>query len=232
MHKRLRSFGPVLMALLLSSAPATGQSVVVDEGSFIVSLDGEEAGSETFTIRRAGFGSDATIIAHGVIEIDLDDGRRELRPMLQALPPEGVTTGYQLKISGVESTQLNMTLAGRRYVSVLRSERGEEEREFLARETTRVVDAWVAHHYYFLRNLGEGERTWIIEPRARRQVELTVTAITDDAVTIAGNRIPARRMTLEGSGDTRHLWFDGQGRVLRLEIPGLGYVAQREDLAG
>jgi len=213
-------------------APASAQSVVVDEGTFSIRVQDRDAGSETFTIRRAGLGSDATMIAHGVVQIDLDDGRRELRPMLQALPPSGVATGYQLKISGAESTQLNMTLAGRRYVSILRSERGEEEREFLARDETRVLDSWVAHHYYFLRTAREGDQAWVIEPRTRRQYRLTVTGVVDEAVTVAGTRVPARRVALEVSGEVRRAWYDDQGRLLRLEIPELGYVAQRQDLAG
>lgn len=227
----IRISGLLLLALLLPGS-TTAQSVVVDQGTFSISLGGRRAGSETFTIRRAGLGSDATIIAHAVIQIDLEDGERELRPMLQTLPTEGAAVGYQLKISGTETTQLNMSLAGRRYVSVLRSERGEEEREFLARDQTRIVDAWVAHHYYFLRNLSQGERTWVIEPRTRKQFELTATASVDDPITVAGRRVPARRVTLEAGDDVRQVWFDDQGRVLRLEIPSLGYVAQREDLAG
>lgn len=222
----------LILSLALLPAPGPAQSVVVDQGTFTVTVGGRDAGSETFTIRRAGLGNEATIIAHGVVQVNLEDGSRELRPMLQALPPAGVATGYQLKISGVETTQLNMTLAGRRYVSILRSERGEEEREFLAREDTRVLETWVAHHYYFLRGMREGEGTWIIEPRPRRQLRLEVTGVADDAVTVAGSRVPARRVTFQGDQGTRQVWFDDQGRVLRLEIPHLGYVAQREDLAG
>jgi hypothetical protein len=217
---------------LLAAAPAHAQSVVVDDGTFSLTLQGRPAGTESFTIRRAGLGDDATIIAHGVVQLDLAEGRRELRPMLQAIPPEGVATGYQLKISGLESTQVNMTLAGRRYVSVLRSERGEEEREFLAREGTRVLEPWVAHHYWFLRDVREGERVWIIEPRDRRQRELRVTGVLDDAVTVAGSRVPARRVTLEVDGEARRAWFDAQGHVLRLEIPERDYAAQRQDLPG
>jgi hypothetical protein len=204
----------------------------VDQGTFALTIGGREAGSEEFTIRRAGLGDDATIIAHAVVDLSLDDGRRELRPMLQAVPPEGVATGYQLKISGTETTQLNMTLAGRRYVSILHSERGEEEREFLARPETRVVEAWVAHQYYFLRGLHDGETAWIIEPRTRKQLRLSVTGEDQEEVTVAGSRVQARKLTLSGDDEVRRVWFDDQGRVLRVEIPSLGYEAQRQDLAG
>lgn len=224
--------GLSLLAAALLASPAAAQSVVVDEGSFVVTVQDREAGTETFAVRRSGLGDEATFIAHGVVLLDLEEGRRELRPMLQTVPPAGVATGYQLKMAGTEVAELNMTLAGRRYVSLLRSERGEEEREFLARDDTRVLDRWVAHQYYFVRDLREGESTWVIEPGSRRQYELRATASVDETTTVAGSAVEARRVTLRGGDMERHVWFDDQGRVLRVEVPALGYRAQREDLPG
>jgi hypothetical protein len=40
----------------------------------------------------------------------------------------------------------------------------------------------------------------------------------------------ARRFHLAGGEHPRDVWFDDQGRVLRLEVPSLGYVAERESL--
>ncbi len=236
MDIRTHAPGSALLGLSLLAAAlapaAAAQSVVVDEGSFAITLQGREVGTETFAVRRSGLGDEATFIAHGVVELDLDEGRRELRPMLQTVPPVGVATGYQLKVAGTETAELNMTLAGRRYVSLLRSERGEEEREFLARDDTRVLDRWVAHQYYFVRDLREGESTWIIEPGSRRQYELRATASVEETVTVAGSSIPARRLTLQGGDAERVVWFDDQGRVLRVEIPARSYRAVRDDLPG
>ncbi|MEQ9399811.1 MAG: hypothetical protein RJQ04_11685 [Longimicrobiales bacterium] len=221
-------------AALLLALPTTGhaQSVVLDEGTFRIWVDGREVGTEEFTIRRAGMGSDATIIAHAVVALDAADGARELRPVLEAVPADGTAAGYQLKISGSEATELSVNLAGGRYVSMLRSNVGEEEREFLARPETRIVETWVAHQYYFLRNVREGTRAPIIEPRSRRQVMILVGPWVDETLTLGASEVPARRVEFRAGDEVRIVWFDQQGRVLRVEVPSLGYRAQRDDLVG
>lgn len=219
-------------ALVLVPVAVSAQSVVIDEGTFRILLDGRDAGTEEFTIRRAGLGPDATIFAHAVVKVDVGDGGRELRPVLEVLPPEGTASSYQLKISGSETTDVTVRLAGTRYASLLRSEVGEEEREFLARPETRIVEAWVAHQYYFLRNVREGSRAPVIEPRTRKQAQLVAGAWTDDRLRIGGTEVGARRVDFTAGSDVRSVWFDQQGRVLRVEIPALKYRAERQDLAG
>jgi hypothetical protein len=45
--------------------------------------------------------------------------------------------------------------------------------------------------------------------------------------------VPARQSVFsEDDGTERRVWFDRQGRVLRVEIPSLGWVAERTDLVG
>lgn len=224
----------LVLALGLACPPqgAVGAQSVVDEGSFRVRIDGRDAGSESFTIRRAGIGNDATIVAYGVVELQGDGGARELRPMLLALPPDGAASGYELKVSGSEATELTLNLAGTRYLARIRSKVGEEEREFLARPGTRVVDRDVAHQYYFLRTVREGEVAPVIEPASRRQLRLRVDAVSDDRLLIGGTAVPARRVSLGTGEDGRTVWFDRQGRVLRVEVPARGYVAERDDLVG
>jgi hypothetical protein len=47
------------------------------------------------------------------------------------------------------------------------------------------------------------------------------------------NRVPALRVDFASDrDDDRVVWFDRQGRVLRVEIPSLRYVAERIDLVG
>lgn len=229
MRRQLACLCSLLAAL---AGPLGAQSVVIDEGSFAISMAGRQIGSETFTIRRTGLGSDGTVIAHAVVTVDLDDGARELRPMLETLPPGGTASRYQVKVSGAESTELRLTLAGARYVSVMRSEMGEEEREFRAEPETRILESFVAHHYYFLRDVRPGQTVPVIEPRSRRRTTLVASEAVEEEIHLGRNRVQARRVTFSREDERRIVWFDRQGRVLRVEIPGDGYVAEREDLVG
>lgn len=232
----MASRAPLALAVALSGMafPGTGaaQSVVVDEGTFAVTLGGAPAGTEQFTIRRAGVGDDAIVIANAVIRLDRGAGPTELRPLLEVTPLDDASVNYQLKVSGSEASELSVRAAGRRYLARIRTGAGEEEREFLARPGTRIVEEGVAHQYYFLRGVREGSSTPVIEPRTRRQLQLAASAAGEEELQLGPSRVQARKLTLSAGEDVRVIWFDSQGRVLRVEIPALGYVAQRQDLVG
>ncbi len=221
-----------LPALLAAPMSATSQSVVVDEGTFVMSLEGNPAGTERFTIRRAGLGDDAIVIANAVIHLDRGDGPTELRPLLEVAPMDESSSNYQLKVSGAENAELSVRLAGRRYLSRIQTEAGDEEREFLARPGTRILEEGVAHHYYFLRAVGEGSITPVIEPRTRRALQLVASAPVEEEIRVGPSRVRARKVTFSAADDVRHVWFDSQGRVLRVEVPARAYVAERQDLVG
>ena len=223
-----------LAALLATAMPlaAGGQSVVVDEGTFAVTIAGQSAGSESFTIRRAGIGSDAVVVANAVVRIDTAEGATELRSLLETLLPDGAASKYQLKITGAETGDVTLALAGRRFVSLIRTQRGEEEREFLARPETRIIEEGVAHHYHFLGAVREGSAAPVLEPRTRRQIRLVASAWVDQTLDLGPTQVTARRVVFTAGEEERIVWFDRQGRVLRLEIPSRSFVAERTDLVG
>jgi hypothetical protein len=229
-----RAFVALVMTLSSVTLPrhAGAQSVVVDEGTFAVSMGGAPVGTERFTIRRAGVGDDAIVIANAVLQLDRGSGPTELRPLLEVTPLDDAAVNYQLKVSGSENTEMSVRVAGRRYVAHIRTDAGEEEREFLARPGTRIVEEGVAHQYFFLRGVSEGSSTPVLEPRTRRTLLMAASAPTEEEIRVGSGRVRARKVTLSSGEDVRHVWFDAQGRVLRVEIPALGYVAERQDLVG
>ena len=108
----------------------------------------------------------------------------------------------------------------------------EEEREFLARPETRILEEGVAHHYYFLSSLREGSAAPVLEPRTRRQLRLVASAWVDQVLDLGTTQVPARRVVFTAGEEERIVWFDRQGRVLRLEIPSRSFAAVRTDLVG
>ena len=224
----------VLLVALSTSAsalPAGAQGIVVDQGRFAVSIGGRAAGSEEFVIRRASGREDA-IFANGTVRIDVDGGRQEIRPLLQAAPPDGTAVGYQVSVTGPDAMELRLQRSGRRYVASIQSAIGDEDREFQALVDTRVVERGVAHHYYFLRDIREGRAAHVLEPRTRRQLELVAGARTDEEIRVGRNVVEARRVEFTAGQDHRIVWYDRQGRVLRVEIPSERYVAERSDIVG
>jgi hypothetical protein len=231
----MRSLLPFSLLLLIAVVPPpslTGQSVLLDEGTFRILVDGNRVGTETFAIRRSGSGADAQIVATAEIQMQVPDGRVDLRPALQASGQDMAVSAYQIKVSGHQQEEIYVTLGERRFRTQIRTERGEQEREYRAAEGTLLLDTGVAHQYYFvtLRFPSDGGRVPVIIPREGRQHNLDVSEVGRESVEIAGSRIDARRLRLVGDGATRELWVDGEGRVLRVEDPARGYVAVREQL--
>lgn len=216
-----------------SAAPLLAQGVVIDQGQFAIRIDGQSAGTEDFVIRRASLGLGAAFFANGVVSLSGAGEASEVRPLLRATPPDGQAESYQVVVTGGGAMELRLARSGRRYVATIRSAVGDEDREFQARPETRILDLGVAHHHYFVRDVREDRSFHVVEPRSRSQYTLTATSRTEEELRVGPNLIQARRVDFSSDeGDDRTVWYDRQGRVVRVEIPARRYVAERTDLVG
>jgi len=218
-------------ALLTLATPAVGQGIVVDQGEFEIRIAGRVVGDESFVIRRAGVGREENVFANATVTLALEGGRQIARPLLSATA-EGTATSYQVEVTGPDAMELRLNQSGRRYVARISSELGREDQEFPAHPETRVLERRTAHQYYFLRDAPTGTSVPVLEPRTRRQLTLRVGARTETQLELGRSIVPASRVELTTRGDQRVVWFDRQGRVLRLEVPADEYVAERTDLVG
>lgn len=229
----LRSVVLTALALCAPAAPLLAQGVVIDQGRFEVRIDGKPAGTEDFVIRRASLDMGAAFFANGTVSLTPDESAREVRPLMRAAPPDGQAESYQVQVSGEGAMDLRLARSGRRYVATIRSEIGAEDREFQFLPGTKILDLDVAHHHYFVRDLRVGRSVHVLEPRTRAQYELTATSRTDEELQVGPNLLQVRRVELSADGGhDRTVWYDRQGRVVRVEIPDRSYVAERTDLVG
>ena len=229
----MRSALPLLPTLALGflvPLPMAGQSALVDEGVFQITVDGQPAGTESFSIRRSGTGADAQIIATAEIQMTVPEGRLDLRPALQVSGEDMAVAAYQVKVSGHRQEEVYVTLGDRRFLTRIRSEQGLQEREFRATPETVLLDARAAHQYYFVnqRAGAQGGSFPVIVPSENRQYTLRISIVGEESIQIGGQSISARHLRLEGNDAPRDLWVDSEGRVLRLVIESEGFVATRE----
>jgi len=225
-----------LLVLLALVAGALGprvlgaQGVIVDQGQFAVSIGGANVGTEDFSIRRAGLGREDAIFANAVVALVRNGERQEIRPLLRATPPDGIAIEYQVEVVGADSIEVGLRRQGRRYVATIHSGLGEEQREFPAHEQTRILEADVAHLHYFLRDAYAGSVTPVLVPRTRVRLDLTAGTPVEEDIHVGNTVVAARRVEFTSPQDRRLVWFDRLGRVLRVEIPATGYVAERIDV--
>lgn len=226
------SLGAATLVALAVLVPygASGQGLVVDQGRFVVTVRGDSVGVEDFTIRRAGLGREDAIFANATVILSREGASQEIRPLLRATPPDGIAIEYQVEVTGLDAMELGLRRAGRRFVATIQSELGEEQREFAAGPETRVLETDVAHHYYFLRDAREGSVTPALVPRTREHIEVIAGASTEEDLHVGTAVVAARRVEFSTGADSRVVWFDRLGRVLRVEIPASGYSAERLDV--
>lgn len=220
-----------LIALTLAGAPAllAAQTSTLDEGAFRLMVGGREVGRETFSIRQSGMGDAAVIVAQGRVTLD----RRQVTSTLETsggLRP----AAYEVEVEDDGRQRIAGRVVGGRFSAKITSPGGEMMREYLASEGAVLVDEGVAHHYFFLaRAAANRPSVPIIVPQENRQVSVRVSVAGTEQVEVGGSSVEARRLLIEpAQGDTRHVWIDGRGRVLRLEIPAKQYVAVRAQLPG
>ena len=219
-----------LTALLTWMPSVTaGQSLIVDEGSFEITIAGRLAGTEDFVIRRSGSGLNSQTIATAEITIAVPEGRSDLRPALQMVGGGMTVSAYQMKLSGTREEEVFVTVAPDRFLLRLRSERGEQERELRAAPGTLVLDTDVAHQHYFLsqRLLATGRSLPVIVPRQGEQYEVRVVSSDREPLQIAGQAIESRHLRLLVGQEEREVWIDSEGRVLRVTDSSSGYTAVR-----
>ena len=220
--------GTIFLLTVAVPQELSGQSILLDEGTFTLFIGGEEVGTETFEIRRRGNGPDATILANGVVTMEGPRGPTQMWPILRASASREPLL-YENRLEGGEISQVVVTSRGRHFIAEIRSSEGERERELRAQEGAVILDDGVAHHYFFVatRTEREGATLPIVIPRTGRQLRFEVTSVTVVDFPMGRGQIQARRVRLVSGDDTRDVWFDGQGRVLQVDIPGLDYRAVR-----
>ena len=218
------------LAISASYSPVVAQTQVLDEGGFRILIKGQEVGSETFSIRQNGTGESIVVIAVGKVVLDTARGGTTLNAELQTSGSALRPTAYQVQVEGLGAERIAGRVVGGRFSARIISPAGEQMREYLASEGAVVVDEGTAHQYYFLaQRIGaEGGRVPIIVPRSNRQVTANVTVRGLEAVAVGSGGMQARHLVVTVAGlPERHVWVDGSGRVLRVEVPSTGYVAER-----
>ncbi|MDX1566785.1 MAG: hypothetical protein R3223_03225 [Longimicrobiales bacterium] len=230
-----RAVGAALLtALALAAHPPSvaAQSAVVDEGTFLLSRNGEAIGTEAYTIRRTGGGQNANYVATGEIEIDLDGEERQISVALEATTAGSIVSAYQLKEGGAHQTEIYLTRADRRFQARIVTPAGEQVREYRAAPGIVLLERWVTHHYFFTVAKISGASTTLpaLTPRTGERFELQVSDTGTERIQVAGQAVEARRIHLANGGIERDVWVDEQGRVLLAVNHETGFRAERRDL--
>ena len=227
--KRVVIIAIASMFSLAAVQSTQGQNVTLDEGAFVIDVEGRQIATETFRVRRSGQGEAAVVIAEASLAFTGGD-IESLTTLLQARGRDLELKGYQVRLSSDEVTSLRDN--GQRLEAVTTSPAGQREREYRGGADAVVLEDLVAHHYYFLghRARPEARSISVIVPSAGSQARANLIQGNVETVQVAGTQVSAQRLTLDVRGKQHDIWVDQQNRVLRVEIAANSYVAVRREL--
>lgn len=221
----------VALVAVAVGSPLHAQTGATDEGTFRVSVDGRNVGTEEFSIRQSGSGSGAETIATGRVQLTLPTGTLELTPRLRASGLRADPVSYEVSVGGDSPRKIVGTVGSGRFSAKIVSSSGEQLREYVASSGALVLDDGVAHQYYFLARRMRNGTVPVIIPRENRQVMATVTDRGEERVTIGGTTVNLFHLVVQpADAGERHVWVDALNRVIKVEIPDRNYVAVRTEL--
>ena len=218
-----------LPALLICTAGiAAPQGVrTLDRGSFTISVSGQRAGREDFTISSTPGASGTEYLSRATVVY----GDRRLNPSLWS-DSSGGPTRYTVEVKGGTSAGERWmgSITRGRVRATIDNARGPSEREYVVADGAVLLDDDVFHQYYFVAARGARPSVSIVIPRRNAQMVLKASPGGSERLTIGTATIDARHIVFtEPSGETREVWVDAQGRVLRVSIPSRNVVATRDD---
>ena len=219
----------LLLAVGLPVGSTEAQGVLVDEGEFRLMVRGLEVGSESFAIRRSGSGAEVRFTAQGRMVMEGPEGRVEIATTLGARGLAAEPTGYQRNVSGARVEVVSLSLRGNRLVVRISSDAGEEMREIPVPPGGLLLEETIAHQFHFLvaRYLAGDTRIQAIRPETRAVSILELDERDPTTIQTRGARIAVRRLRVTEGSRVWEVWFDGRGRVMRLENAVEGFRAER-----
>jgi hypothetical protein len=206
----------------------------LDVGSFTLYMHGQRAGREQFSLQSIASADG------GAYELRAESAIGERRSAVR-LETDSAGTPVRYAVEERAGAVIALRLGGQRirgrFATLARSTRGEAAREYILSPGAIVLEEEGVHQYAMLvrsRRMTPGDTLTIptLTPIENRQgvVRLVLVSV-NDTVTIAGSRRDARCWrVLTSTGETRTMWADAEGRVLRVRIPSRGFEAIRDDV--
>ena len=219
--------GTVLTGVFLS-VPQPAAAQLVDNGAFRLFVDAVEVGTEEFTIQRVGTGDAQRTFARG--NVALHDGR-VLRTVLQMVGPTMILEAYQAALTGTDTAAVEFVRAGDRLQGTVVERQRERLREYRADATTVILEEGVAHHYFVLGlHTAAGTPAATLQafaPLSDRPEATTEIRAAPHTLEMEGTSIETTRVLFGAGERAGAAWFDGSGRLVRVELFARGFVAVR-----
>lgn len=209
------------VAALVAGVPSIAAAQQLDAGQLAIMRGGQRVAVESYRVWRAGPNLNAAANVEpsgnrgGEFQVGLElDG--QFRPVR-----------YQRR--GSDGPSIEGTWAVDRVRVHMVTAEGERWKEVASRGPGSVLEEGVAHHYLVLLHVlrETGARVTILLPTLGETAQASLAGEGADEVTVDGRSIAATRFDIQVGGQSRSLWLDAEGRLLRVVDPSSGMEAIR-----
>ena len=234
MPRALNLVASVLLAVVLNTLPLQAQGARLDVGSFSLFLNGTRVGREQFSMQRMQSQEG------GVLELRAESATGDRRTAMR-LEADSAGTPVRYSFEERAGAELLARLGGRRvrgrFATLARSALGEAAHEYLLVAGALVLeDNGVSQYALLIRNRQasgpDTVRVPVLSLGNNQQGIVRLARETQrDTVMVAGTRREATRWSFVSlSGESRTVWADADGRILRVRIASRGFEAVRDDV--
>jgi hypothetical protein len=222
----LRPAASAAVALLVSFASSgLAQGRILDEGTFLVTRTGLPQATEGFKIWRL---EDGALLATGALIAGPQRITSSLRTDSLGTP---IAYSVTVRDGGGVRDSLVAAARGTRLQSHTQAHGDESMREYqLMSGTTLILEDDLVHELYFAVLARRSGAVRVISPRAARGSSATISAMGLEPIEVGGRSVTAAHYSLNGGSGRRDFWVDSAGRLLRVDGPGAGLRAVREEL--
>jgi hypothetical protein len=215
-----------LLGLLAMTPPIMAQGRLVDQGIFEISRGSEIVGREEFTIRAGrqqspGVGFTLTVQSYYPAD--------RARPVLVSVVEYGADSLPNVaRIDGDTGDRPSvLVLFEPRRITVRQVTPGAESaRQYPATARALLSDELLVCLHTLLPSNTDGTVS-LIDPRTGNQEALELTDMGRVRTLVNGTEMTLRHRSLGSNERARHLWYDADGRLIKIEIIAAGVVAFR-----
>ncbi len=198
-------------------SPGTAQREL-DRGTLLISHGGRLVGQEDFVLRRGrGSGAPDGFSVSSTALYPPDYPERRLVAVIE-FGADAEPAASRHEVLDGERRRVLLRLDPRRLTVRNISPTGESAREYPGAARYVLLDDSLFAYHAVLRSApaGAAEVVWL---DGRRGGRVSVTDDGFETVDLAGTPLRLRRLTLTTSGETRQVWYDDAGRLMKVTIP-------------
>ncbi|MBI4419754.1 MAG: hypothetical protein HY560_02940 [Gemmatimonadetes bacterium] len=215
-----------IASITVALSTAASQQRVLDSGALTISQGGIVIGREEFTVRagRASGGRDGFTIASSVF-YPPDRAEATLAPVVE-VGPDSVPITLQLDVFDGAQRRVYAQLGARRVTVRSVSPQGESVREYPGGGRFVIVD----DSSFALNAIPPGRAPGsvsVLWPRHGRREAGELADLGMARTEVGVRSAELQHFQLTTGADTRDLWYDERGRLMKVDVPAAGLSAVR-----